>query len=247
MVALDPRLSGKLDRVIEIVRPYVADPEGDGIVYSVKRDGELVKSWQVYGHEMAGNTIRLRLDLGLNQDFAAATGKFPIGTQIYYTTEDGTEDRYTITGFVPTEDPFDYAPAIAILGNSAEFHYSEDLEYAPGLNQKATGSAFVVCQLDRPFDWPTGNVRSIYVDVGYSTTPARDLYAEDTRQVWARLENNRVTETGRELEWTIADPDIAVGDVLVYIGLRFIVQTVEGIDRSDVRQVTAVLEVDGAA
>ena len=30
----DTSLSGNLDRVIEIVRPSVADPEGDNIVYS---------------------------------------------------------------------------------------------------------------------------------------------------------------------------------------------------------------------
>ena len=247
MVALNPRLSGKLDRIIEIARPHVADPDGDGVTYSVRRSGDLVTSWQAYGHEVIGNTIRLRLDLGLNQDFEAATGSFPTGTQIFYTTEDGAEDRYTITGFVPTEDPFDYAPAIAILGNSAEFHYSDDLQFAPGLNQKATGSAFVVAELDRAFDWPTGNVRSIYVDVGYSTTPARDLFAEDTRKAWARLENNRVSETGRELEWSVGDPDIAVGDMIVYEGLRLAVSEVQGIDRSDVRQVTAVLEADGTA
>ena len=100
MVALDPRLSGKLDRVLEIARPRVADPENDGIVYSVKRGGEIVKNWQAYGHEMAGNTIRLRLDLGLNQEFAAAVGVFPVGTQIFYRQEDGTEDRYTIVGYL---------------------------------------------------------------------------------------------------------------------------------------------------
>ena len=55
MVALDPRLSGKLDRVIGIARPKVADPEGDGVVYGVRRDAELVKKWQTYGHEVAGN------------------------------------------------------------------------------------------------------------------------------------------------------------------------------------------------
>ena len=247
MVALDPRLSGKLDRVLEIARPRVADPENDGIVYSVKRGGEIVKSWQAYGHEIAGNTIRLRLDLGLNQEFVAAVGVFPIGTDIFYRREDGTEDRYAITGFVPTEDPFDYAPAIAILGKTVEFHYSEDLQFAPGLNQRATGSAFLVCELDRPFLWPDPHVRSIIVDVGYSTTPARDLFAEDTRQVWGRLENNRVSETGRELEWTIGDPDIQIGDIIVYEGLRLTVREIEGIDRSDVRQVTAVLEADGSA
>ena len=44
MVSLDPRLSGKLDRVIGIARPTVADPEGDNIVYGVRRAGSLYRN-----------------------------------------------------------------------------------------------------------------------------------------------------------------------------------------------------------
>ena len=239
MVALNPVSSGKLDQVIEIVRPTVVDPEQDGVTYSVKRAGDLVERWQAYGHEMAGNTIRLRLDLGLNQDFAAAVGVFPIGTDIFYRREDGTEDRYTIVGFVPTEDPFDYAPAIAILGKTAEFHYSVDLQFAPGLNQRATGSAFLVCELDRAFLWPDPHVRSIIVGVGYDAGQQGGLFEDSTRKAWARLEANRVTPDGRELELAVADDQVEVGDVLIFGGARLIVGEVESEARSEVRRVTA--------
>ena len=239
MASLDPRPSGKLDQVIEIVRPTVADPEGDGVTYGVKRASDLVERWQAYGHEMAGNTIRLRLDLGLNQEFAAAVGVFPVGTQIFYRQEDGTEDRYTITGFVPTEDPFDYAPAIAILGDHVEFHYSEDLQFAPGLNQRATGSAFLVCELDRPFIWPGVNIRTIEVGVGYQSARDGGLFEDTKRKAWARLEANRVTSDGRELELTVADDQIEPGDVILFGGARLIVREVEAEARSDVRRVTA--------
>ena len=121
MVALDPRLSGKLDRILQIARPRVADPENDGIVYSVKRGGEIVKSWQAYGHEMAGNTIRLRLDLGLNQDFAAAVGVFPIGTQIFYRQEDGTEDRYTVRGSFRRQTRSTMGPQLLYLERRLSF------------------------------------------------------------------------------------------------------------------------------
>ena len=142
MANLNPVSSGKLDQVIEIVRPTVVDPEGDDIVYSVKRGGDLVKSWQVYGHEMAGNVIPLRLALGQLEDFAAATGVLPVGTNVFYEDEDGQEQRYRITAFIPTTDPFDYSPTISIGGQSAEFHYSPDLEFAPGLNQRANRHRF---------------------------------------------------------------------------------------------------------
>ena len=86
---------------------------------------------------MAGNTIRLRLDLGLNQEFAAAVGVFPIGTQIFYTTEDGTEDRYTVRGFVPTEDPFDMPRQLRSSGRRLNFITARIYSLPPALNQRA--------------------------------------------------------------------------------------------------------------
>ncbi len=247
MVALNPRLSGTPDRVIEIVRPTVADPEQDGVIYGVKRGGKIVKSWQVYGHETGGNVIRLRLDLGLNQDFAEAVGTFPAGTDIFFETEDGLEHRYTIRAFHPAEDVFDYTPAVRPDGQVAEFQYAEDLAFVPGVNQRAAGAAYVVAELDRPFDWPEPNIRIIKVDVGYPDTPARDLYSEPSRKAWARLEINRITPEGRETEWTVSDPNIEIGDLILYSGLRFAVREIEGTDRSDVRQVRAIIEADGTA
>ena len=90
MVSLNPALSGKLDRTIGIARPTVADPEGDNIVYGVRREGELVKKWQTYGHEVAGNMIPLRLDLGLNAEFLPVEGIFPASTDLFFETEAGT-------------------------------------------------------------------------------------------------------------------------------------------------------------
>ena len=244
MVAIDPRLSGKLDQVIEIARPRVADPEGDGVVYSVKR-GELVERWRLFGHEIEGNNIRLRIDLGLNADFVAAKGIFPAGTDIYYATEAGEQERYTIRRFHPSDDAFDYSPEIAEDGQTATFSYSPDLEFVPGINQAAAGAAYLVAELDKPFVWPGPNIRVVEVSAGYRSTPAQDLFAEDSRKAWARLENNRVTPDGREVEWIIADREIDTGDIILYGGHRLTVREVEGIERSHVRQVTAVLETGG--
>ena len=246
-MAAETRLSGNLDRVIEIARPSVADPEGDNIVYSVKRGPDLVERWRVFPHEAEGNTIRLRLDLGLNAEFTAAEGVFPAGTDVFFETEDGKEQRYTITRFLSGEDAFDYSPEISVDGQTATFLYSEDLAFVPGINQAAAGAAFVVAELDRPLVPPGPNVRTVEVSVGYGSTPAKDLFAEDTRKAWARLEEQRITPEGRETEWTIADPEIATGDLILYGGQRLAVREVEGIERSHVRQVTAVLEADGAA
>ena len=239
MVNLNPASSAKLDQVIEIVRPTVVDPEGDDIVYSVKRGGDLVKSWQVYGHEMAGNVIPLWLALGQQEDFAAATGVLPVGTNVFYEDEDGQEQRYRITSFIPTQDPFDYSPTISIGGQSAEFHYSPDLEFAPGLNQRATGTAFVTVELDRPLVWPGVNIRTIEVGVGYQSARDGGLFEDTKRKAWARLEANRVTPDGRELELAVADDQIAVGDVILFGGARLTVTEVEAEARSDVRRVTA--------
>ena len=241
MVALDPRLSGKLDRVIGIARPTVADPEGDGILYSVRRTGELVKKWQIFGHEAEGSSIRLRLDLGLNAEFSPVEGTLPAGTDLFFETEDGSEERYTIVRFHPGADAFDYCPEIAPDGQSATFHYSDDLEYVPGVNQKAAGAAFVVAELDRHFVWPSPVLRSIILTAGYSTARNGGLFVEEARQVWARMEDNRITPDGRSTEWTVADAEIAAGDIIVYGGQRLTVQEVEGIDRSPVKRVVATL------
>ena len=117
MVALDPRLSGKLDRVIGIARPKVADPESDGVVYSVRRDAELVKRWQIFGHEAEGSSIKLRLDLGLNAEFSPVEGIFPAGTDLFFETEAGSEERYTIIAFHPGSDAFDYCPEVSPMGS----------------------------------------------------------------------------------------------------------------------------------
>ena len=50
-MALRAQTSAKLDTVVEIARPQVADPEDDGIAYSVRDpDGELVEHWTVWVH-----------------------------------------------------------------------------------------------------------------------------------------------------------------------------------------------------
>lgn len=242
MVALDPRFSGKLDRVIEIVRPTVADPESDGVVYSVKRAGELVKKWKLYPHEAEGNTVRLRLDLGSGSDFAAAEGILPAGTDLFFEDEVGTEHRYTIARFHSSTDPFDYSPEVSANGQIATFRYAEDLSFVPGINQAAAGAAFVVVGLNRAFVSPGQNIRTVEVEAGYSSTPAQDLFAEPTRKAWARLEEQRITPDGRETEWIVADADIAPGDLILFSGRRLTVRDAEGIERSHVRQVMAVLE-----
>ena len=242
MVALDLRLSGTLDRVIDIARPTVADPESDGIVYTVKRGGELVEKWKMYGHEAEGNTICLRLDLGLNAEFAEAVGVFPVGTDLFFRDAAGEEHRYTVRRFLPGDDAFDYCPEISADGETATFRYSDNLEFVPGINQKAAGATFVVAELDRAFDWPTGNVRVVELKAGYSSTPARDLFAEPTRRAWARLEEQQITPDGRETAWLVADAEITTGDVILFGGYRLTVSEVEGIERSHVREVKAVLE-----
>ena len=239
MVALDPRPSGKLDQVIEIVRPTVADPEGDGVTYGVKRASDLVTNWRIYAHEISGNSITLHLDLGLGTEFEAATGVFPVGTDIFYEDEDGQEQRYTITAFIPSVDPFDYSAVVSIGGQTATFSYAEDLEFAPGLNQKATGSCFVVVELDREFQWPGSNIRTIEVGVGYQSARDGGLFEDAKRKAWARLEANRVTSDGRELELTVADDQVEVGDVILFGGARLTVTEVEAEARSEVRRVTA--------
>lgn len=215
MVSFNPALSGKLDRTIGIARPTVADPEGDNIVYSVRREGELVMKWKVFGHEVAGNTIPVRLDLGLNQEFSPVEGTLPAGTDLFFETEAGDEQRYTIIAFHPGSDAFDYCPEIAPDGQTAEFSYSPDLEYVPGVNQKAAGAAFVVAELDRAFAWPSPGLRSVILTAGYSSARNGGLFVEEARQVWARLEDSRVTPDGRTTEWTIADTEIEVGDIIV--------------------------------
>ena len=80
------------------------------------------------------------------------------------------------------------------------------------------------------------------VEAGYSSTPAQDLFAEPTRKAWARLEEQRITPDGRETEWIVADADIAPGDLILFSGRRLTVRDAEGIERSHVRQVMAVLE-----
>ena len=241
MVA-ETRLSGNLDRVIEIARSAVADPEGDNIVYSVKRGGELVKKWRVFPHEAEGNSVTFRVTLGLNSDFAAAEGVFPAGTDVFFEEENGEEQRYTIRRFNGSQDAFDYCPEVSEDGQTATFKYSEDLEFVPGINQAASGNAFVVAELDKPFVPPGPNVRTVEVSVGYRSTPGKDLFAEDTRTAWARLEDQKITEDGRETEWTVADPEIAPGDLILFGGRRLTVREVEGIERSFVKTVTAVLE-----
>ena len=241
MVALDPRLSGKLDRVIGIARPTVADPEGDNIVYSVRRDAELVTKWQTYGHEVGGSSIKLRLSLGLNSEFSPVEGTLPAGTDLFFETEAGEEQRYTIVRFHPGADPFDYCPEVSPDGQSATFSYSDDLEYVPGVNQKAAGAAFVVAELDRAFVWPSPGLRSIILTAGYSSARNGGLFVEEARQVWGRLEDNRITPDGRTTEWTIADTEIEVGDIIVYGGQRLTVEATETIDRSQTKTVTATL------
>ena len=242
MVSLDPRLSGKLDRVIGIARPTVADPEGDNIVYGVRRAGELVQKWQTYGHEVAGNMIPLRLDLGLNQEFSPVEGIFPAGTDLFFfETEDGSEERYRIVRFHPGSDAFDYCPEIAPDGQSATFHYSPDLEFIPGVNQRAAGATFVTVELDRAFVWPSPGLRSVLLTAGYSNARDGGLFVEEARQVWGRLEDSRVTPDGRSTEWTIADTEIEVGDIIVYGGQRLTVEATETIDRSQTKTVTATL------
>lgn len=243
MVA-DTRLSGNLDRVIEIARPTVADPEGDSIVYNVKRGGEYVSRWKTYSHDVDGNTIRLRLELGSNADFEEAVGVFPAGTDVYYKEPDGTEIRYAISRFHAAGDAFDYSPEVSANGQAATFQYAEDYEFVPGINQAASGAAVVVAELDRAFEWPEGNIRVVELSVGYASTPARDLFAEETRQAWARLERQEFTADGRETEWTIADPEIAVGDIILYSGRRLTVTEIEDIERSYTKTVTAIFEKD---
>ena len=241
MVSLDPRLSGKLDRVIGVSRPIIVDPEGDGILYSVRRTGELVKKWQIFGHEAEGSSIRLRLDLGLNAEFSPVEGTLPAGTDLFFETEAGEEQRYSIIAFHPGADPFDYCPEVSPDGQSATFHYSDDLEYVPGVNQKAAGAAFVVAELDRPFVWPSPGLRSIILTAGYSNARDGGLFVEEARQVWGRLEDSRVTPDGRSTEWTFADTEIEVGDIIVYGGQRLTVEATETIDRSQTKTVTATL------
>ena len=188
-----------------------------------------------------GTSIRLRLDLGLNAEFLPVEGIFPAGTDLFFETEDGSEERYTIVRFHPGADPFDYCPEVSPDGQSATFHYSDDLEYVPGVNQKAAGAAFVVVELDKPFVWPSPGLRSIILTAGYSSARDGGLFVEEARQVWARMEDNRITPDGRSTEWTVADAEIAAGDIIVYGGQRLTVQEVEGIDRSPVKRVTATL------
>ena len=239
MVSLDPRPSGKLDQVIEIVRAAVVDPEGDDIRYSVKRSNELVTGWQVFGFEIDGNLIKLHLDVGLNQDFSAAVGTFPSRTDIFYRREDGAEDRYTVRRFHAVQDAFDYTPVISPDGSTATFEHSEDLVFVPGVNQAASGAISLTAELDRPFDWPEPNVRSILVSPGYAEGRDGGLKEDTKRKAWARLEANRVTADGRELELAVADDQVEVGDVILFGGARLIVGGVEAEARSEVRRVTA--------
>ena len=239
MVNLNPTSSGKLDQVIEIVRPTVADPEGDNIVYGVRRAGDLVERWQVFGFEIDGNLIKLHLDVGLNQDFSAAVGTFPSRTDIFYRREDGAEDRYTVRRFHAVQDAFDYTPVIPADGSTATFEHSEDLVFVPGVNQAASGAISLTAELDRPFDWPEPNVRSILVSPGYAEGRQGGLKQDTKRKAWARLETNKVTADGRELEFTVADDQVEVGDVIIFGGARLTITEVEAEARSDVRRVTA--------
>ena len=184
--------------------------------------------------------IPLRLDLGLNQEFSPVEGIFP-ATDLFFETEAGDEQRYTIVRFHPGSDAFDYCPEIAPDGQSATFHYSPDLEFIPGVNQRAAGATFVTVELDRAFVWPSPGLRSVLLTAGYSSARNGGLFVEEARQVWGRLEDNRITPDGRTTEWTIADTEIEVGDIIVYGGQRLTVQEVEGIDRSPVKRVVANL------
>ena len=109
------------------------------------------------------------------------------------------------------------------------------------MNQKAAGAAFAVVTLDRPFAWPSPGLRSVILTAGYSTARDGGLFVEEARQSWARLEDNRITEDGRTTEWTVADSEIAVGDIILYGGQRLTVEATETIDRSQTKTVTATL------
>ena len=119
MAQLDPRLSGKLDILVEIARPKVADPEQDNVVYSVRRGADIVERWRMYAHEIQGNLIKIFLDLNAplehqnigGSSFVPVTGTFPSGTEIVF-----GETRYSITNFIQTSDAFDYFAEVSADG-----------------------------------------------------------------------------------------------------------------------------------
>ena len=244
MASLDPRLSGKLDRVIGISRPTVADPEGDNIVYGVRRAGELVQKWQTYGHEVAREaSIRLRLDLGLNAGILPGRRDIPRRHRsIFRDRSRKTNSDIPSLRFHPGSDPFDYCPEDCPRWTVRDLPLLPRFGiHVPGVNQRAAGAAFVVVELDRAFVWPSPGLRSIILKAGYSSARNGGLFVEEARQVWGRLEDNRITPDGRTTEWTIADTEIEVGDIILYGGQRLTVEATETIDRSQTKTVTATL------